>query len=84
MIRTEYPEYQVKNMIVATTIAMLCASVATGENVEYRRAVIDMARVQVTYIDYDWQTVASQIRESLIDAGRGELVALVGPGTLEG
>ena len=48
-----------------------------GGNVEYCRGVVDTVRAQALSFGIPWQTVASQIRESLIDAGRGELLEAV-------
>lgn len=64
---------------------MLSAAAAHGGgNVEYCRGVIDTVRAQTTTFGIPWPSVATQIRQALIDAGRSELIALVGTRVLEG
>ena len=64
--------------IVAVTVAMLSASVATGAaNVEYCRGVVDTARAHALNYGIPWSGLARDLSETLSDAGRNDLLSLV-------
>ena len=64
--------------IVAVTVAMLSASVAHGgTNVEYCRGVLDTARAQALNYGLPWTGLMSELRGTLTDGERDDLLDLV-------
>jgi hypothetical protein len=64
--------------IVAVTVAMLSASVAHGAvNIEYCRGVLDTNRAHALNYGIAWPRIAVDLRQTLNDAGRNDLLELV-------
>jgi hypothetical protein len=64
--------------IVAVTVAMLSASVAHGgTNVEYCRGVLDTARAQALNYGLPWMGLMGELRSTLSDGERDDLLELV-------
>ena len=64
--------------IVAVTVAMLSAAVANGAaNIEYCRGVLDTNRAHALNYGIPWTGIAVDLRQTLSDAGRNDLLELV-------
>jgi hypothetical protein len=64
--------------IVAVTVAMLSAAVAHGgTNIEYCRGVLDTARAQALNYGVPWSTLMGDLRGTLSDGERDDVLDLV-------
>ena len=80
-----YFRHDVAHGITAVAVAMLSAAAAHGGgNVEYCRGVIYTVRAQTTSFGIPWTSVAGQLRQALIDAGRADLLETVARALPEG
>ena len=55
--------------IAAVTVAMIAASIATGENVEYRRGILDTARAQALSYGINWTALCEDMQGALSVTG---------------
>ena len=70
----------IRQGLVAVTVAMLSAAVAHGStNVEYCRGILDALRAQALNYGMSWPTMVTELQSALVDAGRGELMDLLLP-----
>jgi len=73
-----YFKEDIRQGIVAVAVAMLSAAVAHGGgNVEYCRGILDTSRAQALNYGISWPDVLLDLRSTLIEAGRGELLELL-------
>jgi hypothetical protein len=64
--------------IIAVTVAMMSASVAHGgTNVEYCRGILDTARAQALNYGIAWTALMGELRGTLSDGERDDLLELV-------
>jgi hypothetical protein len=73
-----YFKEDIQQGIVAVAIAMLSASVAHGSgNVEYCRGILDTSRAQAMNYGLGWHDILTDLRSTLVEARRGELLELL-------
>jgi hypothetical protein len=73
-----YFREDIKRSIVAVAAAMLSAAVAHGgSNIEYCRGILDASRAQALNYGMPWTDILLDLRGTLAEAGRDELLELV-------
>lgn len=55
----------IDDLIISPAVGMLRASLATGDNVEYRRAIVDLIQAQCISLGIDWPQVEARILAAL-------------------